>query len=62
MADDADDLASLKLLPENIFVLSPEDYDKFVAEVMNPGEPTEAAKRGAARLRELFARRAPWDK
>lgn len=43
------------LLDQRLFTLNPDDYDAFLRVLDNPPPP-------AARLRELMAKKAPWER
>jgi len=44
-----------EILDQRLFVLSPEDHEKFLALLDNPPRPTKE-------MRALFKRKAPWER
>lgn len=44
----------------HIYYLEPEEFDRVVADLLNPSEPSPAILRGAELLRELYERRGLW--
>ena len=44
-----------------IITVTPEEYERVLSILLNPGPPTPAAQRGAEMLRKLAKSKSPWE-